>query len=110
MRQLSLTILISQGINALVCFLDINVHYSPITQNFTITSAQATDLATGSYYFNINTMTNPGGEIRGQILLVYGATPYTDKCRFLSIYSTLPFLYNCCSIINRDTFCDSVFK
>ena len=36
----------------------------------TITPAQAQDLLAGKWYFNIHTAKNPGGEIRGQVVLV----------------------------------------
>ncbi len=39
---------------------------SPIKGEATLTDAQAADLAAGKMYFNIHTMANPGGEIRGQ--------------------------------------------
>ena len=35
----------------------------------TLTDAQMADLMAGNYYFNIHTAANPGGEIRGQMLL-----------------------------------------
>jgi Cu/Zn superoxide dismutase len=38
-------------------------------QTFAITPSQVADLKAGLYYFNIHTDSNPGGEIRGQILL-----------------------------------------
>jgi hypothetical protein len=40
---------------------------SPIKGEATLTDAQAKDLADGKMYFNIHTMANPGGEIRGQV-------------------------------------------
>jgi hypothetical protein len=36
----------------------------------TITPAQAQDLLAGKWYFNIHTAKYPGGEIRGQVVLV----------------------------------------
>ncbi len=36
----------------------------------TITPAQVQDLLAGKWYFNIHTAANPGGEIRGQVVLV----------------------------------------
>ena len=36
----------------------------------TITPAQAQDLLAGKWYFNIHTAKHPGGEIRGQVVLV----------------------------------------
>ena len=38
-----------------------------ITGNATLTAAQEEDLLNGLFYFNIHTVANPGGEIRGQI-------------------------------------------
>ncbi len=35
-----------------------------------ITPTQAQDLLAGRWYFNIHTAANPGGEIRGQVVLV----------------------------------------
>ena len=40
------------------------------TQVFSITPAQFNDLLNGLYYLNIHTSTFPGGEIRGQLILV----------------------------------------
>ncbi|MGI4955026.1 MAG: CHRD domain-containing protein, partial [Janthinobacterium lividum] len=34
----------------------------------TLTPAQLADLQAGKYYYNIHTATNPGGEIRGQLV------------------------------------------
>ena len=39
-------------------------------QAFSITPAQVVDLFNGLYYMNVHTSTFPGGEIRGQLLLV----------------------------------------
>jgi hypothetical protein len=41
---------------------------SPIDGKATLTPEQAKDLVGGSWYFNLHTSANPGGEIRGQIL------------------------------------------
>jgi hypothetical protein len=41
---------------------------SPIDGKATLTAEQAKDLVDGKWYFNLHTATNPGGEIRGQIL------------------------------------------
>jgi hypothetical protein len=41
---------------------------SPIKGEATLTDAQAADLAAGRMYFNIHTMMNGGGEIRGQMM------------------------------------------
>lgn len=38
-----------------------------VTGSATLTAAQETDLLNGLFYFNIHTVANPGGEIRGQI-------------------------------------------
>ncbi len=43
---------------------------SPSIGSATITTAQATDLLNDLYYINIHTTNFPGGEIRGQVLLV----------------------------------------
>jgi len=40
------------------------------TQTFAITAAQFADLSAGLYYMNVHTSTFPGGEIRGQLILV----------------------------------------
>ena len=41
---------------------------SPIDGTETLTADQAKDLLAEKWYFNIHTPTNPGGEIRGQVL------------------------------------------
>lgn len=41
---------------------------SPMHGQATLTDAQANDLLTGKWYFNVHTAQNPGGEIRGQVL------------------------------------------
>jgi hypothetical protein len=41
---------------------------SPITGEATLTPEQADQLAAGQVYLNVHTQTNPGGEIRGQVL------------------------------------------
>lgn len=41
---------------------------SPMKGEATLTDAQATELATGKWYFNIHTEANKGGEIRGQVM------------------------------------------
>jgi len=41
---------------------------SPIQATATLTEAQAIDLLAGRWYVNIHTATNPGGEIRGQLV------------------------------------------
>ena len=45
-------------------------NYSNGAGNTTFTPAQMADLINGLYYVNIHTTFRPGGEIRGQILLV----------------------------------------
>jgi hypothetical protein len=40
---------------------------SPITGSTTLTDAQVQQLAAGTWYVNIHTAANPGGEIRGQL-------------------------------------------
>lgn len=40
---------------------------SPISETFPITSSQVEELLAGSYYVNIHTDANPGGEVRAQI-------------------------------------------
>ncbi len=42
---------------------------SPIKGDYTLTDAQAKNLADGDTYFNVHTKENPGGEIRGQMLM-----------------------------------------
>jgi hypothetical protein len=41
---------------------------SPIKGTVTLTDAQAADLTSGKWYFNIHTQANKAGEIRGQML------------------------------------------
>jgi len=41
---------------------------SPINGSATLSEAQAADLLAGKWYVNIHTSSNPGGEIRGQML------------------------------------------
>jgi hypothetical protein len=41
---------------------------SPIDGTATLTAEQAKDLLAGTWYFNLHTSANPGGEIRGQLL------------------------------------------
>jgi hypothetical protein len=45
-----------------------NALASPITGSAQLTEEQVTDLMAGQWYFNIHTVENPTGEIRGQIL------------------------------------------
>ena len=42
---------------------------SPIKGDATLTDALAKDLTDGKMYFNIHTAANPGGEIRGQVVV-----------------------------------------
>ena len=41
---------------------------SPIKGEATLTDAQAADLQSGKWYFNVHTAAHPGGEIRGQVM------------------------------------------
>jgi hypothetical protein len=41
---------------------------SPIKGSATLTDQQVTDLMAGQWYFNVHTVQNPSGEIRGQVL------------------------------------------
>jgi hypothetical protein len=41
---------------------------SPIKGEATLTDAQAADLQSGKWYFNVHTAANKGGEIRGQVM------------------------------------------
>jgi hypothetical protein len=42
---------------------------SPAEGSATLTPAQITDLMAGKWYVNVHTAQNPGGEIRGQVLV-----------------------------------------
>ncbi|MDZ4762288.1 MAG: CHRD domain-containing protein [Alphaproteobacteria bacterium] len=42
---------------------------SPIVGTATLTAAQAADMKAGKWYVNVHTAANPGGEVRGQIML-----------------------------------------
>ena len=42
---------------------------SPIEGSATLTAAQVSDLRAGLWYVNLHTAANPGGEIRGQVLV-----------------------------------------
>ncbi len=41
-----------------------------ISGSVVLTAGQATDLMDGKYYINVHTSTNPGGEIRGNLVVV----------------------------------------
>jgi hypothetical protein len=41
---------------------------SPMMGEATLTDAQAADLQSGKWYFNVHTAAHPGGEIRGQVM------------------------------------------
>jgi CHRD domain len=45
---------------------------SPLTGQATLTPEQAEQFAAGRWYVNIHTQTNPGGEVRGQVILPGG--------------------------------------
>ena len=42
---------------------------SAVESSATLTEAQANDLLAGKWYINVHTAANPGGEIRGQVLI-----------------------------------------
>jgi hypothetical protein len=42
---------------------------SPIKGSATLTPAQLADLTAGKWYVNLHTAANPGGEVRGQVML-----------------------------------------
>jgi hypothetical protein len=42
---------------------------SPIEGTATLTPVQIKDLMAGNWYFNVHTAANPGGEIRGQVMV-----------------------------------------
>lgn len=41
---------------------------TPMKGEATLTDAQAADLQSGKWYFNVHTAAHPGGEIRGQVM------------------------------------------
>lgn len=55
------------GANAAVVIPSV-VTPATIRGGITLTDAQFADLQAGKYYYNIHTASNPGGEIRGQLL------------------------------------------
>lgn len=46
----------------------------------TLTAEQVSTILSGNAYVNIHTEAFPGGEIRGQILLVRGTTRHSGSC------------------------------
>ena len=42
---------------------------SAVESSATLTEAQANDLLAGKWYINVHTAANPGGEIRGQVMI-----------------------------------------
>ncbi|MCY7308659.1 MAG: CHRD domain-containing protein [Rhodoferax sp.] len=57
------------GVNAPVALPFSGSLASPIIGNAVLTPAQATDLMAGRWYVNLHTAANPGGEIRGQVVV-----------------------------------------
>jgi hypothetical protein len=55
------------GVNAGVVVPVKDMTPTPLKGEATLTDAQAADLASGKWYFNIHTAANKGGEIRGQV-------------------------------------------
>ena len=51
---------------------------SPLHGSATLTDAQASDLMAGSWYINVHTEANKGGELRGQLALVSGVVTGRD--------------------------------
>ncbi|MEP6902269.1 MAG: CHRD domain-containing protein [Actinomycetota bacterium] len=52
---------------------------SVVNSTFAVTPAQVADLKAGNMYFNIHTVNNPGGEIRGQITVDSPFIAYMDN-------------------------------
>lgn len=52
---------------------------SAVARTFSVTPTQVSQLKAGLWYFNIHTSTNPGGEIRGQILVDSPFVAYMDN-------------------------------
>lgn len=50
-----------------------------------LTAARVTDLKNGLLYFNIHTGANPGGEIKGQIILQPGAIPTLSEWGMIAL-------------------------
>jgi hypothetical protein len=42
---------------------------SAVESTATLTDAQAADMLAGKWYINVHTAANPGGEIRGQLMI-----------------------------------------
>ena len=57
------------GVNAPVALAFSGSLASPITGNAVLTPAQSADLLAGRWYVNLHTAANPGGEIRGQVVV-----------------------------------------
>jgi len=57
------------GANAAVVVPLGNNPTSPIHGSKTLTDAQIADLEAGKWYVNVHTAANPGGEIRGQVIV-----------------------------------------
>lgn len=57
------------GANAGVALGFTNGVESPIKGSATLTPAQVADLVAGKWYVNLHTAANPGGEVRGQVMV-----------------------------------------
>jgi len=55
------------GKNAGVALGISNIGESPVQGRAVLTAAQAADLLAGTWYVNLHTAANPGGEVRGQV-------------------------------------------